>query len=139
MSVSRHASCSAEDVLGHLRDPGSWARWQPEIITAGGPSPLQEGDSAEGRASLLGFVVEGRSSTVVSDGTTFEEDVIVGVRMKIRYELKEVPDGVVVTRRLTTSLPSGVSGRVLSFFLKRRLAKMQQTVLDELVTQSEAS
>lgn len=76
---------------------------------------------------------------MVSDGTTFEEDVIVGVRMKIRYELKEVPDGVVVTRRLTTSLPSGVSGRVLSFFLKRRLAKMQQTVLDELVTQSEAS
>ena len=88
---------------------------------------------------MLGFVVDGRSWTVTSDANTFEEDVVVGVRMKIRYELKELPDGVQITRRLTTSLPRGISGRVLSFFLKRRLVKMQNDVLKELVAQSEAS
>ena len=138
MSLTRRARCSPEKVLAQLRDPGSWSLWQPEIIAAHGPSPLSEGDTAEGRAHLLGFVVEGRSWTVSSDDDTFEEDVVVGVRMKIRYELKEVPDGVLVTRRVTTSLPRGFSGRILSFFLKRRLSKMQRDVLDELVVQSEA-
>jgi hypothetical protein len=57
--------------------------------------------------------------------------------MRIEYTVDETASGVVVTRRLVASLPGGVSGRVLSFFLKRRLKAMQKGVLDALVAQAE--
>ncbi|HET7483347.1 MAG TPA: SRPBCC family protein [Actinomycetota bacterium] len=138
ISLSKMARCPVNEVLKNLQDPITWPRWQPEIIASSGPAPLREGDAVEGRAALLGFVVDGRSTTVSSETDVFEEDVVVGVRMRVRYELREVPGGVVVTRRLTASLPRGFSGRILSFFLKRRLTSMQRGVLNELVAQSEA-
>ena len=121
-----------------IADPGTWPAWQSEILETNGRSPLHEGDHVEGRAKLLGFVVNGRSSMVAVTPGSLVEDVIVGVHMRVEYEVKEMPRGTVVTRRLTASLPGGLSGRVLSFFLKRRLKAMQRGLLDELARQVEA-
>jgi hypothetical protein len=120
-----------------LTDPETWPEWQTEILATSGPVPLERGDEVEGRAKLLGFHVDGRSRTIGADGTSFVEDVIVGVRMQVSYDVVETNDGTRVTRRLTASLPGGLSGRVLSFFLKRRLKAMQKGVLEELVRHAE--
>lgn len=120
-----------------ITDPATWPRWQSEILETTGPSPLFEGDQVEGRATLLGFAVDGRSSTMTATGTTFVEDVIVGVRMRVEYEVQESGGSTRVTRRLTASLPGGFSGRALSFLLKRRLKGMQKGVLEALVAQAE--
>lgn len=121
-----------------ISDPTTWPTWQSEIIETDGGVPLQEGDQVEGRAKLLGFVVSGRSSTITATSASFVEDVIVGVHMRIEYEIRETASGTIVTRRLTANLPGGVSGRLLSFFLKRRLKAMQEGLLDALVFQAEA-
>ena len=123
--------------MGIITDPSTWPEWQSEIIETDGKSPLNEGDDVAGRAKLLGFEVSGRSSTVRADGFAFVEDVVVGVHMRITYEVREVASGAVVTRRLNATLPGGLSGRVLSFLLKRRLKAMQKGVLDALVAQAE--
>ena len=120
-----------------LTDPETWPEWQSEIVTTSGPVPLSRGDEVEGRAKLLGFHVDGRSRTIRADGTSFVEDVIVGVRMQVSYDVVETNDGTRVTRQLTAFLPGGVAGRVLSFFLKRRLKAMQEGVLEALVRQAE--
>jgi hypothetical protein len=52
--------------------------------------------------------------------------------MRVRYLLTPTSEGVRITHRLTADLPSGVVGRILSFFLRRRLRSMQQGVLDNL-------
>ena len=122
-----------------LSDPQTWPGWQTEIIETDGPSPLVQGDVVEGRAQLLGFVVNGRSSTLVATESSFAEDVIVGVHMRVEYEVTPGPGGSIVKRRLTTTLPAGFSGRVLSFFLKRRLKAMQKGLLDQLVAQAEGA
>lgn len=135
---SRFVDRPADALMKVIADPTTWPRWQSEIIETDGRSPLQEGDHVEGRAKLLGFVVSGRSATVAVTPGSFVEDVIVGVHMRVEYEVKETSRGTVVTRRLTASLPGGMSGRVLSFFLKRRLKAMQRGLLDELARQVEA-
>lgn len=121
-----------------IKDPSTWPTWQSEILETDGNVPLSEGDLVEGRAELLGFEVGGQSTTVTATSTSFVEDVIVGVRMRVEYTVDETPTGTTVTRRLTTALPGGLSGRLLSFFLKRRLKAMQKGLLDELVGQAEA-
>ncbi|MDQ3940137.1 MAG: SRPBCC family protein [Actinomycetota bacterium] len=134
----RTARCSPDAIMSRILEPSSWPEWQSEIVTTGPPGTLKPGDAVEGRARLLGFEVDGRSSAIVVAQGVFEEDVIVGVRMRVRYEVEEAPEGARVTRRLTAVLPRGVNGRLLSFFLKRRLRKMQTGVLDRLVTQAES-
>ena len=121
-----------------ISDPSTWPEWQSEILETDGSAPLNEGDHVEGRAKLLGFVVSGRSSTITATSSSFVEDVIVGVHMRVEYEISETSGGTIVTRRLTASLPGGVSGRMLSFFLKRRLKAMHKGLLDALVVQAEA-
>ena len=134
---SRTTSCSADAMMKVITDPSTWPKWQSEIIETQGPTPLTENDEVEGRATLLGFTVSGRSSTVTATSSTFVEDVIVGVRMRVEYEVRETSAGTVVTRRLTAVLPGGFSGRALSFLLKRRLKAMQKGVLEALVDQAE--
>lgn len=138
IEVSRVAHCDPGAVMDLVRDPKTWPRWQPEIVSAEGPAPLEEGDDVFGRASMLGFRVQGQSKSVAVSQGAYEEDVIVGVRMRILYEV--APDragNTVVTRRLSALLPGGLAGRVLSFFLKRRLTRMQNGVVEELVRQAE--
>ena len=134
---ARTTSCSADAVMKVITDPSTWPEWQSEILETRGPAPLRESDEVEGRATLLGFTVSGRSSTITASGATFVEDVIVGVRMQVTYEVVETGAGTVVTRRLGAALPGGISGRVLSLFLKRRLRAMQKGVLEALVRQAE--
>ena len=129
----------AERVMGHLLDAGEWPAWQPEIISTQGPERIESGDVVSGRAQMLGFDVDGRSVAVeVSDGV-FEEDVVVGVAMRVRYEVTPAPNGCVVTHRLESLLPGGVAGRLVAFLLRGRLRKMQRTAVERLAAQSEAS
>ena len=93
---------------------------------------MTEGDIVEGEARMLGFEVSGRSLTRATSPDLFEEDVIVGVRMSIRYEVERAGTETLVRRHLTADLPGGLAGRVLSAFLKPRLKKMNEQVLDEL-------
>lgn len=135
---SRAVECSPDALMKVISDPSTWPEWQSEILETDGKVPLTAGDQVEGRARLLGFVVSGRSSTITATSSSFIEDVIVGVHMRVEYEIGETSAGTVVSRRLTASLPGGVLGRLLSFFLKRRLRAMQLGVLDALVAQAEA-
>ena len=138
IEVSRPVRCDPDAVMDLVRDPKTWPRWQPEIVSTEGPAPLQEGDDVYGHAEMLGFRVEGHSKSVAVAGGAYEEDVIVGVRMRIVYEVTADGSGTtVVTRRLSALLPGGFAGRVLSFFLRRRLTRMQNGVVEELVRQAE--
>lgn len=140
IEVSRVARCDPEAVMDLVRDPKTWPRWQPEIVSTEGPAPLNEGDDVYGHAEMLGFHVEGHSKSTGVAPDAYEEDVIVGVRMRIVYEVGRDGSGnTVVTRRLSALLPDGVAGRVLSFFLRRRLTRMQNGVVEELVRQAERS
>lgn len=138
IEVSRIARCEPETVMELVRDPKTWPRWQPEIVSTEGPAPLKEGDDVYGHAEMLGFDVEGHSKSISVTADAFEEDVIVGVRMRIVYEVSRDDSGsTVVTRRLSAQLPGGFAGRILSIFLKRRLTRMQDGVVEELVRQAE--
>lgn len=122
-----------------ILQPGTWPRWQREITSALGPAKLAPGDVVDGRAEMLGFEVDGQSVTTEVGDDTYSQQVVVGVGMQIRYELKQGPSGTVVTHTLVSQLPQGALGRVLSFFLARRLKKMQRELLQNLAVQAEAS
>ena len=124
--------------MSYLRDASKWPSWQPEIVATEGPSRVAPGDVVKGRARMLGFDVDGRSDAIEVGEGVFEEDVVVGVAMRVRYEVRPDPAGCVVIHRLESRLPSGVSGRLLAFFLRYRLRKMQKKAIERLVTQSES-
>lgn len=142
---SRTANCRPEDVIERILDPGSWPAWQPEIEATEGPARVSPGDVVRGHADMLGFAVEGHSTAVSVTRESFVEDVVVGVRMRIRYEVRPSGDanggagGAIVSHRLESELASGFSGRVLAFFLRRRLRIMQKRVLERLVAQAESA
>ena len=124
--------------MAKLLDATDWPAWQPEIVSTAGPTRVAQGDVVAGSAQMLGFGVDGRSIALEVDENVFEEDVVVGVSMKVRYEVRPSPGGCVVVHRLESLLPSGPMGRLLSFFLRRRLRRMQATAVERLVAQSEA-
>jgi Polyketide cyclase / dehydrase and lipid transport len=134
----RVARCAPEVVLRRLLDPSTWPQWQPEILAASGPSTLDTGGVARGRARLMGFEVEGHSTAIEVGRDAFEQDVVVGVRMRVRYEITPNPHGVMIVHRLTAELPRGILGRILSFFLRWRLKRMQRVVVARLAAQSES-
>jgi Polyketide cyclase / dehydrase and lipid transport len=126
------------NVMAHLLDPSSWPAWQTEIIATNGPAPLGRGDVVTGTARMLGFDgVQGRSVAVDVGEAVFEEDVVVGIGMRIRYEVKADGNGSRVIHRLESDLPRGFSGRLLSFMLRRRLKGLQKRALQLLVMQAE--
>jgi hypothetical protein len=133
------AETDPKAVMSYLLEPETWPAWQPEIISSRGPSPLKHGDVVTGSARMLGFVgVRGRSEAVGIAEDSFEEDVVVGIGMRVRYDVKSDGDGSLVVHRLESDLPTGISGRLLSFLLRRRLRRLQRTALERLVAQSEA-
>jgi hypothetical protein len=87
---------------------------------------------------MLGFHVNGHATALGVGSEYFEQDVIVGVGMRIRYEVRSVDGGCLITHDLVADMPGGLSGRVLTFFLRRRLRWMQRTALANLARQSEA-
>ena len=138
LSGSRLASCEPERILGLVADATKWPSWQPEITSIEGPTSMASGDVARGKARMLGFHVDGHATAVDVGGTYFEQDVIVGVRMGIRYEVKPIEGGTMITHTLSAQMPRGISGMVLALFLRRRLRWLQRTALENLVLQSEA-
>jgi hypothetical protein len=136
LARSKVADAHPEAIMALLLDPSSWPRWQPEIGSAEGPRPLSTGDVATGRANMLGFRVLGRSTTLDASDDFFEQDVIVGVRMRIRYEVERSGETSLITHKLDCDLPSGILGRILSFFLVPRLKRLQETALDQLASRS---
>lgn len=127
---------SADVVIRRVLTPSTWPEWQSEIVTAEGPERLAEGDVVEGRARLLGFDVRGRSTATGVAQDAFEEDVIVGVRMRISYRAQPRRGGSIVTHRMQADLPAGAAGTVLSWLLARRLRRMQVTLLERLSDQA---
>lgn len=129
---SAPAAATPEAVMDQLRTPDNRTHWQSEIVWMKGPDGLTVGDSVEGLAEMLGFRVEGRATTTDLGPRHYEEDVVVGVRMRMRYEIAPSGNGVVVTHTLEAPLPGGFAGRILSVFLKRRLRRMQADSLRNL-------
>ena len=125
-----------EPVMDRVLAPATWPEWQSEILSTTGPERVAEGDVVRGRAELLGFKVEGISTAVEVSPSRFVEDVVIGVRMRVSYETATAEGGANVTHRLEMELPKGPAGRVLAFFLRRRLRRMQVTLLDELARQA---
>lgn len=130
---SRRADCAPEVVLDRILTPATWPEWQSEILRVEGPDRLAPGDAVLGDAKLLGFKVEGRSTSVAVSSDSFVQDVIVGVRMRVRYTVERDGDGARVTHRLESNLPRGLAGSVLSVLLRWRLRKMQRMLLDDLI------
>jgi hypothetical protein len=136
---SRFARCEPEAILSRVRQPATWPAWQSEIVATEGPHEVSAGDVVKGRALMMGFDVDGQSIVASDDGSLVIENVVVGVGMQVRYEVVAEGTGSRVTHTLTSNLPAGALGSVLSFFLRRRFKKMQRTVLKRLVDQAEAS
>jgi hypothetical protein len=130
---SRRAHCSPEVLLDQILRPATWPEWQSEILSVEGPERLAAGDAVLGDAKLLGFRVEGRTTATEVTGESFAHDVIVGVRMKVRYIVERDGDGTRVTHRMESRLPRGFAGGVLSVLLRWRLRRMQKMLLDDLV------
>jgi len=135
---SAESGATPERILDIIKRPATWPSWQSEIVSTTGPRVLErEGDVVIGRAEMLGFKVDGQSVATTIEPRRFVEDVVVGVGMTVTYDVAPSGDGATVTHRLTSQLPRGALGRVLSFFLKRRFRKMQRDLLRALVAQAE--
>lgn len=115
--------------MDQIRAPETWPRWQSEIISTSGPETVGEGDVVDGEARLLGFDVTGRSTTRKVSSVAAEQDVVVGVRMRVTYSVTPGPKGSTITHRMEADLPSGIAGSVLSLLLGWRLKRMQRNLL----------
>lgn len=129
---SRHVRRPPDAVLERIITPSTWPEWQSEIVRVEGPERVQPGDVVMGDAKLLGFEVEGHSTSLEVTSDAFEEDVVVGVRMRVRYSVEPEGEGARVTHRLVSDLPAGPAGWLLSLFLRHRLRRMQGRLLDDL-------
>ena len=135
-----HLTSSAPEVVYDLIiNPMTWPTWQSEIVSIEASPPLTPGGVARGEADLLGFEVQGHSTATVVEPAAFEEDVLVGIRMKIRYEVRPSESGSLVSHYLVAQLPGGGCGRILAWFLRWRLRRLQRTALEGLARQSEAA
>lgn len=120
-----------------MKRPATWPDWQHEILATEGPVVLEAGDVATGHASMLGFNVRGQAVAQGSTEQGFSHFVVVGVGMTVSYEVEETSEGAEITHRIESDLPTGLLGTLLSFFLKRRLKRMQSKLIEELVVQAE--
>jgi len=138
VGAERVAKCPPDVVIRQLLDASRWPRWQPEIVATVGPQRVHVGDIVRGHADLLGFGVAGQAAIeeVPDDGLV--EDVLVGVRMRVTYQVEPRGADSLVRATIITEAPTGVSGRVLGFLLRRRLRRMQRTALDRLTRLAEA-
>ncbi|MEA2517397.1 MAG: Polyketide cyclase / dehydrase and lipid transport [Actinomycetota bacterium] len=127
-----------EAVMERVLSPKTWPEWQAEIKTVEGPDRMEDGDQVSGDAELVGFKVQGRSDAHVVDEGLFIEDVIVGVRMVITYEVRPTESGSEITRTLEADLPRGFLGGILSIVLRAKLRRMQKKLLSSLAGQAEA-
>jgi hypothetical protein len=118
--------------MDRITRPSTWPEWQSEIESTDGPVKLDAGDHVIGDARMLGFAVAGRADVEAVTEHGLEQDVIVGIRMRVSYSITPDGNGWKVSHKLRADLPRGTSGRVLSFFLTRRLKHMQRDLLRAL-------
>jgi polyketide cyclase/dehydrase/lipid transport protein len=138
-TASRAVQLAPDALLDLLTSPATWPQWQSEILGTSGPGKVSAGDVVVGRATMLGFHVIGRAQIEEVTPSSLRQDVIVGIPMSVRYEVDPQSTGSVVTHHLTCELPAGMAGRVLSFFLARRLRRMQARLLDQLAAMDHAA
>ncbi len=131
------SGASWETVIATILRPSTWPQWQAEIVSTEGPERVEEGAVVDGAARLLGFDVTGRSIATNVQEDVFEEDVIVGVRMRVTYRVMPREGGSLISHRMDADLPAGIAGSVLSLLLRWRLKKMQVRLLDRLRVQAE--
>ena len=131
------ARCNPGRLADLLVTPATWPAWQREIVSVDRDGRVRAGDVVRGRASMLGFSVFGHSE-ITREPPVFDEDVIVGVHMRVTYELKGNGAPTTVVHRVNAELPGGPLGWLLSLFLRRRLRRMQAQTLAALVAQAEA-
>ncbi|HEX2241427.1 MAG TPA: SRPBCC family protein [Actinomycetota bacterium] len=124
-------------ILDLLSRPDRRPDWQPEILWMRGPERLTPGEEQHGRARMMGFEVAGRSRTIAVTDRVFEEEALVGVRLRIRYEISSDDGRVEVAHHLIAELPRGFWGRAVSLFLRSRLRVMQTRALKNLVAHVE--
>jgi hypothetical protein len=127
---------TSDAVMTEILDATRWPTWQSEIQSISGPPRIQAGDEITGDARLVGFDVEGVSQALEAGDGKFVENVIVGVRMRVAYEISENGGRTIIKRRLEANLPGGVLGRMLTAVLKRKLRRMQKDVLESLAAQA---
>lgn len=132
-------AADAERIRARIGAWETWPEWQSEILSTEQPQRAEPHQIVHGRARLLGFDVHGRSLVLPSPHHTVEQDVVVGVRMTVRYMLEERGSVTAVTHRLDADLPGGLAGTVLSVLLARRLKRMQIDLLRRLKAQLEES
>lgn len=132
---SRRSSSPPGHLLDKLARPATWPEWVPEITATRSKTVVGEGDDVEGLAEMLGFRVNGRAKVTEVTPTRFVQDVVIGVRIVARYDVEADGDGSVIHHELLVSAPRGPTGRLLTFFLKRRLRVMQKRLLENLSTQ----
>jgi hypothetical protein len=132
IEASTPSEASPTGVLAYLRAPATWSSWQSEIVATQGPAAVDEGDVVNGDARLLGFDVTGHSTVLKVSSEEFQEEVIVGVRMRVMYSVKPIASGSVITHRMEADLPAGLAGSVLSLLLGWRLKRMQKALLRKL-------
>jgi hypothetical protein len=60
------------------------------------------GDLVRGHADLLGFGVAGQAAIEDVEGRSFTEDVLVGVRMRVSYEVLDDDGGCKVKAKIVT-------------------------------------
>jgi hypothetical protein len=131
-SSTREVAAAPADVARLIRDASTWPQWQPEITKSSGSAELGPGDVVQGDAEMLGFKVAGRADIRSADASAVDQDVIVGIRMRVTYEFSSTANGTEITHRLEAELPRGMSGRLLSLFLRSRLRRMQRKLLENL-------
>lgn len=132
ITSQRRVALTPAEVHHLITHPATWREWQSEIETAHGPDELAPGDTVQGDARMLGFIVQGRADMESVAAERITHEAIVGVKMRVTYDLEAAGSGVVVRHTLTAEMPRGLAGRVLSFFLRRRLRAMQRKLLDNL-------
>jgi hypothetical protein len=137
-TARRRVALGPAAVHALITSPATWPEWQSEIDAASGPDRLSTGDSVDGDARMLGFAVAGHADMSEVEARRVVHEVIVGVRMRVRYDLEPDGSGAIVRHTLTADLPAGIAGRLLSVFLRRRLRRMQRTLLDNLAGRASA-
>src|SRR3712207_4805235 len=92
-SSTRVIESETAEVAAMIRDALAWPEWPPESTRSAVPREFDAGDVVQGDAEMLGVKVAGRADITGACRVAMEQDVIVGIRMKVRYEFTEVPGG----------------------------------------------
>lgn len=127
------------EVFAVVRDGQNRPGWMPELEVTDAPArPLAAGDRVRGRSVAFGHRVPGLSDVLaVEDGRVLEEDVIVGVRLRITWSFTSAGGATRCTQAIDVAGPTGPLGPVLRWVLSVRVRLLQRRTLARLRKQVE--